>query len=129
MIDITKTLNDFSPVYKDGYAEFSLPVLMNVAYKYLKLRVIPGESSYTVCCPDDLFREKNETQKFYFNSFMKHDKNYHYEILISDEGLVFKEFKNNYNPACAIDEFIRFFILFDDFIMDNNVIGNEEDFA
>lgn len=128
MKSIFESLSEFSPKLEGDYIEVSFPVLMNVAFSYLKLRIVPGEQSYKIFCPDDLFREKNDSQKRYFDIFMKWDKNYHYNMQLDENHLIYKEFKNNYNPACAIDEFIRFFILLDDFIMDNNVVGREDEF-
>jgi hypothetical protein len=37
--------------------------------------------------------------------------------------------KNDFNVAVAINDFLRFMIMFDDFIVNNNVIGREEDFV
>lgn len=125
---ILESLSDFSPKLQDNYIEVSFPVVMNVSFSYLRLRIVPREQTYKIYCPDDLFREKNDSQKRYFDIFMKWDKSYHYGMQIDENHLIYKEFKNNYNPLCAIDEFIRFFILLDDFIMDNNVVGREDDF-
>ena len=121
-------LDPYKPIQKDGYIEISLPVVMNVAFTHLTLRIVPGEDTYTVCCPENLFIEKNDTQKRYYDIFMKWDKNWHYDMKISENHFIYKEYRNDYNPVCAVDEFVRFFILFDDFIMDNNVVGREEDF-
>ena len=65
--------------------------------------------------------------EYYFNIFERHDKNYHYDIQIK-KGKIYKDYPSNYNIAVAINEFIRFYVLFDDFIMQNSVIGREECF-
>ena len=58
---------------------------------------------------------------------MKNDKNYHYDMQIVND-VIYKEYPKNRSITTALDEVIRFFILFDDYIMHNDVIGHEEDF-
>ena len=84
---------------------------------------------YTLCYTDNMFVEANAggDHKYYFNIFKKHDKNCHFDIKIKN-GLICKDYSADFNVAVAINEFIRFFVTFDDFIINNNVIGNETDF-
>lgn len=122
------SLEDFSPRECDGYAEITFPVVMHMACTLLELRITPYEDYYRICCPDDLFYDANGPQSRYFDIFMNNDKNYHYKMKIDDDCIIYKDYENDFNPSCALDEFIRFFILFDDFIRRNDVIGHEEDF-
>ena len=127
MIDVMEYLETFSPRQGDGYVDFTVPVLFYSAHTFLDLRIIPGEDTYTVLCPDDLFYEANGPQERYFNIFMSRDEHYHYDMEIRD-NIIFRTFENDFNPNVAVDEVIRFFVRFDDYILENDVIGHEEDF-
>jgi len=128
MKDIMDFFKEFTPVQGDGYVDITLPIVMHVAFDSLKLRIIPGEKSYMVCCVEDYFTETNDIQKRYFDIFMKWDKNYHYNMQIKDGYIIYKEYENNHTLIYAIDEFVRFFVLFDEFINNNYVVGQEEKF-
>lgn len=129
MNDFFESLKIFTPTQKDGVIELSVPIVLNVAFDTLTLYIAPSKEVYTIYSPIYFFSKGNDTPKFYFDAFMKHDKSYHYNMRISGDYKVFKQFKSNHNPIFAIDEFVRFFIAFDNFIIDNNVIGNESDFV
>ena len=127
MQDIMKILKNHTPQQKDGFAQITLPVVLLVSGGLLTLKITQNEEFYTISCEEDMFSECNGSQEFYYDIFKKHDKNYHYEIQIKN-NIIFKQYKNDFNLVVAINEFIRFFILLDDFIINNNVIGNETAF-
>ena len=128
MYDIMEHLEMLKPVQGDGYVDITLPVAIDTMWGLLELRITPSEETYKVESIYDIFDEANDDAEFYFGIFEKHDKNYHYGMQIN-EHIFYKEYQNDYNLMRAIDEFIRFFILLDDFIIKNNVIGHEEDFV
>ena len=127
-IDVMGCLKDFYPIQCEGYVEVTFPVTIDVAYSLLTLRITPGDETYTISCNEDYFCETNGSTERYYNIFKKWDKSYHYGIQLKDEYIIYKEYENDYNPVVAISDFIRFFIKFDDFIMDNSVVGCEENF-
>lgn len=128
MYDIMEHLEMFAPVQGDGYVDITLPVAINTIWCALEIRITPSEDTYKVESLLDMFDEANDDAQLYFDIFEKHDKNYHYGMLIKD-NVFYKEYQNDYNLTRALDEFIRFFILLDDFIIKNDVIGHEEDFV
>ena len=62
----------------------------------------------------------------YFEAFMKYDRGYHYDIEIGEDEVIFKEYDAEFSIVVAIDEFVRFFIMLDDFVINNDVIGHED---
>ena len=127
MSDMRKSLEMFSPKEKNGKFFLTLPAVMHVCGTLLKLCIMPHDTYYIVACTDDLFEEANGDQQRYFDIFTKHDSNYHYDVEIR-ENMIYKRYDSCYNVVVAVNELLRFFILFDDFIMKNDVIGNEDQF-
>ena len=127
MIDVMKRLAEFSPTAQEGSFLVTFPVVMHISGGLLDLRITPCEDEYVISCTEDLFSEANADQEYYFNLFTAYDKKYHYEIEIAD-GVIFKRYPSSFNLTVALNEFIRFFIILDDFIIENDVIGHEEDF-
>ena len=130
MQDILKRLStEFSAKQMKNYIKLNLPLVTWTNGGLLELRIKLKEDGYTIYCPVNLFEEMNAggEQEYYFNIFEKNDKNYHFDIKIKD-GKIYKDYPSNYNIAVAINEFIRFYVKLDDFIINNEVIGNEENF-
>ena len=129
MQDIKKRLfSDFAAKERGGYFEIEFPVVINTSGTLVALRIEQREDSYFITHPEDIFSDRgNDNLEFYFNLFMKHYKGYTYGVELSD-GVLTKVCENNYNVAVALSDFIRFMIIFDDFFIDNEVIGNEESF-
>ena len=130
MQNIFKRLSSvFSAKQLKNYIKVTIPIVIKTSGTLLELRVKPIEQGYSIVCPNNIFLEANNQgdQEFYFNIFEKHDESYHYDINIKN-GLFCKDYSNETNIVVAINEFIRFFILIDDFIIDNGVIGQEEKF-
>ena len=44
------------------------------------------------------------------------------------DGKIYKDYQMDFSVDVAINEFIRFYIMLDDFIINKDVIGHEEDF-
>ena len=123
----TKWLQEFSPKQTDGYIDISLPVVIYTCNGLLELRITLLDEGYEICCPQDIFCEANGSLEYYFKIFEKYDKNRHYGMGVK-EGVFCKAYEEEFSLVCAVDEFVRFFVLLDDFILNNNVIGHEEEF-
>ena len=130
MQDIKKRLlEDFHAVERNGAVEIELPVVINTADILVALRIEQRADDYIITHPDDIFSDRgNDTLEFYYGIFRKHVPECYYDVKIVD-GVLTMQCKNNYNVMVAISDFIKFMIMFDDFIVNNNVIGREEDFV
>ena len=130
MQDLFKKLNaGFSIKQMKNHIKITLPVVIHTSGTFLDLKVKQYKEGFTISCPTNIFSEHNAqgNQEYYFNIFEKNDKNYHYDIKIKN-GIIFKNYPLETSINVAIDEFVRFYILLDDFIINNNVIGQEERF-
>ena len=130
MQDIRKRLfDDFSAKEIDGCFEIEYPVIINTSGTLVSLRIEQLEDRYIITHPEDIFSDRgNDGLEFYFNAFTKHYNGYTYDVELNG-GVLTKVCENDYNVAVAISDFIRFMIIFDDFFINNSVIGHEEDFA
>ena len=127
-MNIFNQIKDHAPIQKQDCVEIEFPIAFFASHgSLLRFSIAPKEGGYVVACLDDLFSESNGSQERYFNIFMKHDKHYHYDMQIVND-VIYKEYPENHSVTMALNDFIRFFIMFDDFIIDNDVIGHEEDF-
>ena len=124
MQDILKKLKAFSPKERRGYIDVTLPIVIYIDGGLLDLRIRKTGSGYKITCPRDLFAEANESSAFYFDAFCRYG-GCHYGVKIKN-GRFCKEYDGEQSVVAAINELIRFFILLDDFILANDVIGNEE---
>ena len=83
---------------------------------------------WVITHPDDIFSDRgNADLEFYYRIFKKWNKDCYYPVELVD-GALTMVCPNNYNVAVTISDFIRFMVYFDDFLINNNVIGNEEIF-
>lgn len=130
MQDIKKRLfEDFSAVERDGCIEIEFPVVMNTAGTLVSLQIEQREEDYIIIHPENIFSDRgNDTLEFYYGIFKRHVPECYYDVKLID-GVLTMHCKNDFNVAVAINDFLRFMIMFDDFIVNNNVIGREEDFT
>ena len=128
MKDILKRLKPFSPKARRGYIDVTLPVVIYTDGGLLDLRIRKPGSGYKITCPRDLFAEANRDGAFYFSAFERYGAGCHYGMKMRC-GRIYKEYDSEQSMTVALSEFARFFILLDDFIMANDVIGNEENFV
>ena len=130
MKDIFKSLSDkFYIKQMKSYIQVKLPLVLWTSGSLLNLKIKRKKEGYTIYCSTNLFLEANAggDQTYYFNIFEKYDKNYHFDIKIKN-GVIYKDYSKESSPTVAINEFIRFYIMLDDFIINNGVIGSEEKF-
>ncbi|MBQ4558426.1 MAG: hypothetical protein IJA61_03520 [Clostridia bacterium] len=128
MQNILERLKSFSLKQNNNHISITIPLVIVTDGGLLDLIIEQIDNGYKIYCPRDFFSEANGSQEFYYSIFENKDKSYHYEMKIQD-NIIYKEFSNEYNIVVALSEVIRFFVLFDDFIINNGVVGNEEDFA
>ncbi len=129
MQNIFKRLQkEFTPKLARNYIQLNIPVITFTNGGYLELRIKQKKDSYTIYCPTNLFLEANAggDQEYYFNLYNKNEKNI-YNVKIK-KGKIYKDYQNDFNVVIAVNEFIRFYVAFDDFIINNDVIGHEEAF-
>jgi len=130
MQDIFEKLKGFLPKKVKNYYEITIPVVMAIDGGLLDLKIKPISCGYKISFERNLFIEANMgcEQELYFKIFKKYDNNFHYDIKIKN-GKIFKDYTEERSIVTAIDEFVRFFIKFDNFFINNNVVGHEEDFV
>ena len=129
MQDIKKRLfEDIAAKERDGYFEIEFPIVINTSGTLIALRIEQLEDKYIITHPEDIFSERgNDTLDFYYRIFKKRNEDCYFAVEPVD-GVLTMECPNDYNVAVTISDFIKFMIRFDDFIINNNVIGNEESF-
>ena len=126
MPSVISWFEEFFPRFQgDGIADVKTPVLLYLTGAFLSLRIQEKADRYTVGITENLFADANESQEHYFKIFEKYGKHQH--CMQCREGRIERDFSLDFNLNVAMDECIRFFILFDDFFLDNDVIGHEED--
>lgn len=130
MQDIKKRLlEDFSPKERDGYFEIEFPIVINTSGTLVSLRIEQKEDKYVITHPEDIFSDiGNDTLEFYYGIYKRRNKDPYFDVAPIG-GVLTMECENNVNVAVAISDFIRFMISFDDFLINNSVIGREEDFV
>ena len=121
MQDYFKNLEVFSPIKKDKFVEIVVPVAMDINYNLLKLTIIPLENGYVICDDGKTFKNFNNSTDYYLNLFNEKNPNHSFEIKLKNDR-IFKQYPDNFNIQVAVNEFVRFFVYLDDFILDNNII-------
>ena len=126
---IYKSLNSYGAKLFKNYIKVKIPLVIWTNGDVLELKIKQSKDGFTVYCPTNIFLDANEQgdQDFYVNIFEKHDKNYHYDIKIKN-GKIYKNYQQEASVTVAINEFIRYYVMLDDFILKNDVIGNEQNF-
>ena len=127
MLNLMNRLLDYAPQEKDGRIYITVPMVVSLSQGPLELVITQEESTYTLFCPTNFFEDANESQQFYFDLFKRHFKGYFYDIELKN-GLFTKSYSGEHSPLHAINDFIRFIILLDDFMLENDVIGHENSF-
>ena len=129
MQDIKKRLStDFAAKERDGYFEIEFPIVINTSGTLVSLRIEQLEDKYIIIHPEDIFSDRgNDDLDFYYRIFKERNEDCYFAVEPVD-GVLTMECPNDHNVAVTISDFIKFMIRFDDFIINNNVIGNEESF-
>ena len=105
----------------DGrYFEIELPVVLYFNYQRLRLYIYPTDDGYYVSDDGEAFVEHSFDTEYYFELFNKEDPSYHFDIELKDDHIC-KRYRYDFSLISAIDEFIRFFILLDEFMQKNDI--------
>lgn len=105
----------------DKYFEIELPVILYFNQQLISLRLYPCDDWYYVSTTDTVFDEYAEYAladcEKYYNLFVKNDSSYHYDIK-QDGAYLYKKYEANYSARHAVNEFVRFLVDLDRFILD-----------
>ena len=126
-MSLMSKLSAYSPIEKEGRVCITVPLVIYLNQSPLELEITESGNSYTVCIPNNLFEDANESAEFYFDIFKRHFDGYYYEME-QKNGIFQKTYNEEYSLLHAVNEFVRFAIILDDFMMKNDVVGNEENF-
>lgn len=105
----------------EEYFEIDLPIITTFNQQLLTLRLYPFEDYYYVCNDGYTFDEYPEYSanycEKYYNLFTEKDSHFHYQIQ-RNGAYLYKKYDPDYSARAAVDEFIRFFLYLDDFMLD-----------
>lgn len=107
-------------INNDEYFQIELPVVLYFNYQRLLLNIYPTDDGYCISDNGDTFIEYKLEPKYYYDLYIEKDKNYHYDIKF-ENNYIYKTYQSDYSLLNAIDEFIRFFIYLDDFLISNDI--------
>lgn len=105
----------FAPQKFDDHIELTLPILLDCCKNCLVLAIKPTDTGYTVSNVEGLFERQNETAEIYLRQFLDIFNEFDSDLRATDYR-IYKYFDDDVSIACAIDETIRFFMEFDEFI-------------
>lgn len=100
--------------------QIELPVVLYFNYQRLQLYIYPMDDGYRISDDGETFLEHSYDTQYYYDLFSEKDKSYHFDIELKD-NYICKNYRFDYSLMSAIDEFIRFFILLDEFMNKNNI--------
>ena len=112
---ITESLDIFKCEEMDGCVQITVPLALNMTFNFLTLYIRVNEDGFTVFDEGSVCDEHNDTEQGYLDVFLKKYPEHDYGIRVQDR-FFYKDYPNDYNPRMAIDDFIRFFVPFDDFV-------------
>lgn len=120
MKNFIEELKGFNPIQKSNYVEMRIPIILNIYDSFLILHFYSSENEYIISDDGKTFYEFSKSTKYYLEMFMNNKKEKYQNIKLSND-FIFTKYPDNFNINVALDEFIRFFIDLDNFIMDNNI--------
>lgn len=100
------------------YIEIEFPVILEFNQLCLTLRLYPTDDGYYVSDTGFNFEDTQNNAKYYYDSFVINDNNMHYDIQ-ENNGYIYKKYSCDYGARWALYEFIKFFIYFNDYILNN----------
>ena len=127
MKEILSWFEQFTPEGEgEEVATVTLPLLLRLTGSFLVLRAEKKEDRLSVWTAEELFCDANGDEESYFRIFEKHGEGKHFGMECR-EGRIGREYPAEASLNAIFDECIRFFRLFDDFFIENGVIGREEE--
>lgn len=117
---ILKSLNMCKVKKTEEYFEIELPVVTLFNQQLVTLRVYPLDDGYYISTDGLTFDEYPEYSENYceqyYDLFMENDSHCHYDIQRYGAYL-YKKYEANHSARTAVDEFVKFFVYLDDYIL------------
>ena len=120
MKEILEKLEVFKPIKKDKMIELAIPVILKISNNCLFLKITTTNDGYRILADSENFERLNNVISFYYEKFEKQGHN-PYDMQCNND-CIFKNYKSDFSITVAINEFIRFFIEFDNFISQNEYL-------
>lgn len=118
---ILENLNMCNIAKKEEYFEIELPVVLSFNQQLITLRLYPCNDGYYVATPETVFDEYEEYAgnycEKYYNLFMNIDCNHRYNIK-REGAYLYKKYDSDSSARTAVDEFVKFLVYLDDYILD-----------
>lgn len=102
------------------FFQIELPLQLYFNYQRLRLYIYPVDDGYYIFDDGETFIEYSCDTQYYYDLFNKEDKAYHFGIELKNDYIC-KNYRFDYSLIAAIDEFVRFFILLDEFMRKNDI--------
>ena len=118
--EIVDALKIFEAQEKDGFIEINLPIILDMNNQCFVINITPDKGGFVVSDGGFAFENFNDTAKHYFDMFASAfaEKCEGFEVCGEQ---VCKRYADNTSLIFALNEFIRFFIEFDNFIFQNHL--------
>ncbi len=117
---IIEKLKHFAPTIKEDCVEIRVPVCMRMYDAFLVLQMTPLEEGYQISDDGHTFDELNHDFSYYIQLFLQNDHNDYYDFQFTKEK-IYKGYPEHFSIYMALDQFVRFFISLDNFIMNQNI--------
>ncbi len=117
---IVKGLEIFKPQKKNGFVELNLPLVLKMNNQCFTLQIIPEKSGFVISDGGYTFENFNNTAKYYFDLFAGNQATACDGFEVCDEQIC-KKYPDNTSLIFALDDFIRFFLEFDNFVFQNHL--------
>lgn len=110
----------FKPQKKNGFVELNLPLVLKMNNQCFTLQIIPEKSGFVISDGGYTFENFNNTAKDYFDLFAGNQATTCDGFEVCDEQIC-KKYPDNTSLIFAFDDFIRFFLEFDNFVFQNHL--------
>lgn len=104
----------------EEYFEIELPIILFFNQQLITLRLYPCDDGYYVSSLDTVFDEYPEYAitpcEEHYNAFIKDNPNHCYDIK-RHEAYLYKKYGASHSARHAVDDFVKFFIHLDEYIL------------
>ena len=114
-------VNKYKITERRGYIDVSLPIIIDFSENStnLVLTVLPNDDgSYVVYATDGMFSDSGYYPAKCYDAYAATEENCTYGIKYENRKFICR-FSSSDNPVFAIDYFIKFFVAFNDFVLEN----------
>lgn len=106
----------------EEYFEIELPIILFFNQQLITLRLYPQDDGYYVSTLDTIFDEypgyASTPCEEHYNAFIKDNPNYRYDIK-RHEAYLYKKYSANHSARHAVDDFVKFLIHLDEYILNS----------